>query len=45
MKVGHSKYFEMLENASDFYLTASMSDWYFIYTRHRVKIVIYLSNC
>ena len=44
-KVGHSKFVEMHENASDFYRSASKSDWYFIYTRHPFKIVIYLSNC
>jgi len=34
-KVDHSKIVEMHEDALD---------WYFIYTRHRVKIMIFLSN-
>ena len=35
-KVDQSKFFEMYEDASD---------WYFINTRHLVKIEIFLSNC
>ena len=40
-KVGHSKFIEMHEPEDT---STSKSDQYFIYTRHRVKIVIYLSN-
>jgi len=29
-KVAHSKFFEMHEDASDFYRSASKPDWYFI---------------
>ena len=35
VKVGHSKFVKMHEDASDFYHSPSKCDWYFIYSRHR----------
>ena len=44
-KGGHSKFVEINEDSSDFYRSASKSDWYFICTHNQVNFMIYLSNC